>query len=680
MALNPAQAEAVSYVQGPCLVLAGAGSGKTRVITAKIVKLYRDYMVQPQRICALTFTNKAAAEMRERVARELGKDVAARIWISTFHSLGLEIVRLEHDALGLPAQFSLFDENDVRKTLRDILRDEFSALLEEQSERDIISDAMGAISDWKGRLIAPRDLSAEGASSLMGQIYRSYSDYLKSCHALDFDDLIFLTTRLLKTNDYLRQKWSQCFRYVLVDEYQDTNETQYQMLRILISGNLQFTVVGDDDQSIYAWRGARPENIRLLADDFPNLKVIKLEQNYRSMGRILNCANVLISHNPHLFTKTLRASPDKEGGQKILVMECASETEEAYIVTALIKGKLYEKRVSPGQIAVLYRSNSQSRLLEQELRLAHIPCMVSGGDSFFDQTEVKDIICYCRLIANFKDHQAFVRIANVPPRGIGRETLHAINELAAAKSLSGLEACMLPELKERLKPAQLKAVNDFVILMTRLRQKLLNHQDAELARTLIEDIGYERHLRASALSPKAADYQIKSVHTLMEWIGELIRGRFGEARLDFARAVERMGLKELMEKRADNDSVEAVQLMTLHASKGLEFPMVILIGMEENILPHRNSMEGAGSVEEERRLAYVGITRAMRSLTLTWCRSRRNGGETHVSRPSRFIDELPPEDLIFHSASKPIEISKERLKNSFDLGVSTISELAKNSR
>ncbi len=673
--LNQAQLEAVQYTKGPCLVLAGAGSGKTRVITSKIVNLQRNYQIPPFRICALTFTNKAAGEMRERTALELGAETASKIWISTFHSLGLELLKLEHRAAGLPKNFTLFDEHDVNRVLKEILRTQFSSLLTGSSSKDALERSKTLIANWKTRLLAPDEVDS---NSVFSEVYAAYDAYLNACQCVDFEDLIYLPTRLLLNNDKLREKWQSCFFYVLVDEYQDTNETQYQLLKILTGGARSFTVVGDDDQSIYSWRGAKPQNLKTLSIDFPDLKVIKLEQNYRSSGRILNCANTLIANNPHLYEKTLFS--EHPLGSKITVVRCADEECEALRITSEIKAGHFQEKAPWSSFAVLYRSNFQSRFLEKCLFEEGIPFLISGGTSFFDLQEIKDIMAYCRLISNLKDNAAFLRIINVPRRGIGEHTIKIIAETASKSGTSNFEACLNPVLVDKLLPAQHRSVNEFMFLITKLRQMLLNRKDSYLAENLVGLIGYERYLRSNSETRSAAvEYKLKNVNTFMDWILDMIRGRHGQDPLSFAHAVEKMGLKELQDRKNSTDNDDAVQLMTLHSSKGLEFPSVFLMGMEENILPHKESLETGsegGGLEEERRLAYVGITRAQKKLMITWCKKRKRYSTDIYPQMSRFIKEMAQEDLLYFEEEDLPEESEQKRAGNLNSAADFLKELA----
>lgn len=649
MQLNEAQQEAVSYVDGPCLVLAGAGSGKTRVITAKITALIRIHAMLPESICAVTFTNKAAAEMRERVAADLGADTAKRITISTFHSLGLNMIRRDHQTFGLGRNFSLFDQYDSQKVLGDIIKERFPQLLTEYSEKTLSEQAAARISLWKSSLVSPEDV--ENKTLWTAMVYDQYTQYLRACNAVDFDDLIFLVTTKLRTDESFRDKWQEMFSYVLVDEYQDTNENQYQLLKALTAGRKRFTVVGDDDQSIYSWRGARPENITSLAEDFPDLKVIKLEENYRSTGHILHCANGLIAHNQHMFTKTLRAHSGD--GPRIQVLEVATEDDESARVAELIFRHKYHHRTSFKDYAVLYRSNFQSRSLEKAFRENHIPCVITGGSSFFEQQEIKDLMAWCRVICNPRDDAALLRIINVPRRGIGAESIATLSSAAKAGGKALYDSMLNSNIIKQLNPRQMQAVAGFVILLTTLRQMLIAKRDADLARTLLDHLNYENYLKATNENPAAADIRIKNSRSFMQWIGDLIAGKRDQEPLNFLEAVDKLGLREMLDRQSgDPADAEAVQMMTFHAAKGLEFPYVFMVGVEEGILPHRNSIEAPSGIEEERRLCYVGITRARRELTITLCRQRRIRAqdqaqdlEIKFNTPSRFLHEMPKEDL-----------------------------------
>lgn len=500
MKLNDAQQSAVNYVSGPCLVLAGAGSGKTRVITTKIVSLIRDHNIAPVNILAVTFTNKAAAEMRERVKKEIGKESAGQITISTFHSLGLNILKVEYASIGLSRNFTLFDQYDSLKVIKDLVRENYPQLLIDNSEKEVIEDIANDISNFKSSLLRPEDIKTR---TIRVEIYDAYEKYLQACNAADFEDLIFKTTLLLRDNEDVRQRWATAFRYTLVDEYQDTNETQYQLLKFLTSKYNCFTVVGDDDQSIYAWRGARPENIKVLASDYKNLKVIKLEQNYRSTQHILNCANTLISHNDHVFSKTLFTKESQ--GRKVQVMETQNDQAEAERVVQQILSHQFRNRTDWKDYAVLYRSNSQSKVLEKAFHEARIPCFITGGTSFFEQVEIKDMLSWCRVICNPYDDAALLRVINVPRRGIGHETINALFDRARETGLSLYECALNPNITNTLLPKQKKALAEFVLLLTNMRNYILNEKDQKLAQDLVELIGYNSYIKANTESKVAIE-------------------------------------------------------------------------------------------------------------------------------------------------------------------------------
>lgn len=677
MQLNAAQQEAVTYTQGPCLVLAGAGSGKTRVIITKIAYLLRNNLAQPAQILAVTFTNKAAAEMRERIALEVGPEISSQLTICTFHSLGRQILKEQAQLLRLGSHFSIFDETDTLKILKGIIASDYSTLKSTQSA-DYLSTVASHISRWKGELKNPSSILKDPKSDhITAELYQKYSDYLRACNAVDFDDLIYLPTRLLLLNEKVRSYYQQRYRYIMVDEYQDTNHTQYYLLMCLVASNQRFMVVGDDDQSIYSWRGARPENIKQLTVDFPELKVIKLEQNYRSTSRILHCANSIIAHNQHLFSKTLYSGI--EGGEPIRVVTCNDNEQSCEYIAAEILGHRFDHRSKWGDYAILYRSNSQSRDMEKALMSAHIPCKITGDTSFFARMEVKDIMAWCRVLTNPKDDAALLRIINVPHRGIGAQTIKIMTELGRKFNRCLYDCAISQEIHSALNKQQVDALCSFLGLLFDLRHKLAQHHDLEVCRTLIDKIGYRGYLRAENASTNAFEWKLKNVQILMGWIEELLTGQknnsFGKSstagaagaasdlnqplEMRFGEAVERLGLREMMDKKADEDEEQdAVQMMTLHAAKGLEFPVVFLLGMEEGILPHRTSIE-EHNIEEERRLAYVGVTRAQKELTLVVARQRKQGNSIVQQEPSRFIGEMPKEELTFIDLAKPQKQSKE---------------------
>lgn len=596
----------------------------------KIVSLIRDHNIAPVNILAVTFTNKAAAEMRERVKKEIGKESAGQITISTFHSLGLNILKVEYASIGLSRNFTLFDQYDSLKVIKDLVRENYPQLLIDNSEKEVIEDIANDISNFKSSLLRPEDIKTR---TIRVEIYDAYEKYLQACNAADFEDLIFKTTLLLRDNEDVRQRWATAFRYTLVDEYQDTNETQYQLLKFLTSKYNCFTVVGDDDQSIYAWRGARPENIKVLASDYKNLKVIKLEQNYRSTQHILNCANTLISHNDHVFSKTLFTKESQ--GRKVQVMETQNDQAEAERVVQQILSHQFRNRTDWKDYAVLYRSNSQSKVLEKAFHEARIPCFITGGTSFFEQVEIKDMLSWCRVICNPYDDAALLRVINVPRRGIGHETINALFDRARETGLSLYECALNPNITNTLLPKQKKALAEFVLLLTNMRNYILNEKDQKLAQDLVELIGYNSYIKANTESKVAIEVKTKNVKTLLCWIEDLINGRRGGEKLNFIEAVDKLGLREMMDRQSDDKDNDAVQMMTLHASKGLEFPYVFLVGMEEGSLPHKNSLPtdenpDNDNVAEERRLAYVELPE--RAKNLPFCLQNRVMPEAHRQR------------------------------------------------
>jgi ATP-dependent DNA helicase Rep len=633
--LNPRQREAVRYIDGPLLVLAGAGSGKTSVITRKIAYLVEDCGVKARHIAAVTFTNKAAREMKERVGKLLGGSSAKGLTVSTFHQLGLKIIRSELKELGLKSGFSIFDSQDSQTLLKDIL------IQEHGSDGDQADHIQHQISNWKNDRVLPEQAiaTAKGPSDMLcAQAYRRYQRALKAYNALDFDDLILLPTVLFERSPDILEKWQRLIHYLLVDEYQDTNSSQYLLVKQLVGTSGGLTVVGDDDQSIYAWRGARPENLNQLQEDFPGLKLVKLEQNYRSTARILKAANTLIANNDHVFEKRLWS--ELGYGDPLRVIRCNDENHEADQVVAEIQDHKLRKRTSFGDYAILYRGNHQSRLIELALQQQQVPYHMSGGTSFFARNEVKDIMAYLRLIINENDDNAFLRIANVPRRKLGASTLEALGNYANEQQCSMSEACSSIG-PDQLPQASLGRLQEFFDWMATIRRRCEGGDGVEAVRQMLRDIDYEQWLIQLSSNEDIAERRMGNVYFLIDSMQKLMDD--DETGLD--EAISRLVLRDLMEQQEEEDaSPESVQLMTLHASKGLEFPHVYLIGMEERLLPHRVSIE-EDNIAEERRLAYVGITRARETLTMTMAMRRRQYGETISCDPSRFLEELPADDL-----------------------------------
>ncbi|QBY04307.1 DNA helicase Rep [Thalassotalea sp. HSM 43] len=653
MQLNPRQNEAKNYVSGPCLVLAGAGSGKTGVICQKISYLIQECDYKARNIAAVTFTNKAAREMKERMTKMLGRDLSRGLTVSTFHSLGLDIVRRELKILGFKPGFTLFDDQDTLALLKELTEKELDG------DKELLSRLQSTISNWKNDLLLPDSVlkRASGADEvLFAEFYQRYHQHMRAYNALDFDDLILIPTLLLRNYDEVKQRWQKKIQYLLVDEYQDTNTSQYEMVKYLVGERARFTVVGDDDQSIYSWRGAKPQNLVLLGKDFPNLKLIKLEQNYRSSGRILKCANVLIANNPHVYDKSLFS--ELSYGPELRVVKTKNEDHEAERVAGELLGHRFLNKSKYKDYAILYRGNFQSRVIEKVLMQNRIPYKISGGTSFFSRSEIKDIMAYLRLIVNPDDDNAFLRIVNVPKREIGPATLEKLGSFANIKQISMFAASFDPDLERSLSGRGLAAVQKFGRMIVETEDNANRGDSAAVLRSFIQSINYEDWLYDTSPSPKAAEMRMKNVTTLFSWVTDMLEGTERDEPMTLAQVVTRLTLRDMMERGEDEDDADQVQLMTLHASKGLEFPYVYLIGMEEGMLPHQTSID-EDNVEEERRLAYVGVTRAKRELVFTYAQERRQYGEVIRTEPSRFLYEMPQDDLQWEQSGKRKQSAQE---------------------
>jgi len=662
--LNPQQTRAVHHQGGPLLVLAGAGSGKTSVITHRIAHLVAAGRVAARHITAVTFTNKAAREMKQRIAAQLARTEARGLRVSTFHQLGLDILRGELGLLGLRPGFSLFDGDDTRNLLQQI------QVVAEEAPLDW---AQARISQWKNLLVSPqqaRSAAADAAEEKLAELYRSYQQALTAYNAVDFDDLIALPVRLFTEHRERLDQWRRRIRHLLVDEYQDTNGAQYELIRLLVADHRQLTVVGDDDQSIYAWRGARPENLTELQRDFPDLEVIKLEQNYRSSARILKAANTLIANNEHLFLKTLWC--DRGLGEPVRVIRCASEEAEAERVVNEILQLRVRRGLPLGAFAVLYRGNHQARPVEMKLRQLAISYQLSGGTSFYARTEIRDLLAYLRLLVNPDDDAAFLRIINTPRRQIGPATLEKLGTYAAQRGLSLYAACGELGLAALLEPASRERLHRFRAWFERGADACRTGGVAAI-RTLLEDMDYNGWVAQHAGSAAAAEARLRNVELLLTQIGNaLARQAEDDGEPDLAAAIGRLLLFDLLDRQDSDADGDRVQLLTLHAAKGLEFPHVFLIGMEEGLLPHRNSID-SGDIAEERRLAYVGLTRARETLTLTLAGRRRQFGETQETTPSRFLDELPAGELEREGFGEPL--SPERQRQQADAALTALKAL-----
>ncbi|CAM2889842.1 DNA helicase Rep [Vibrio ordalii] len=655
MKLNPRQDEAVKYVSGPCLVLAGAGSGKTRVITNKIAYLVQQCDYKARNIAAVTFTNKAAREMKARVAQTLGKAESKGLLVSTFHTLGLNIIRREYQFLGLKAGFSLFDDQDQLALLKELTEKQL------EGDKDLLRQLLSTISNWKNNMLTPEQAKgfAQGEQQqLFAHCFDLYQKQMKAYNALDFDDLILMPVLLLQNNAEVRQRWQNRIRYLLVDEYQDTNTSQYELVKLLVGERGRLTVVGDDDQSIYSWRGAKPQNLVLLGQDYPNLKLIKLEQNYRSTSRILRAANILIANNPHVYEKTLFSEIPE--GEKLKVLLAKNEDHEAERVTGELIAHKFLNRTEYRDYAILYRGNHQSRLIEKSLLQNRVPYKLSGGTSFFARAEIKDIMAYLKVLVNPDDDNAFLRIVNTPKREIGPVTLEKLGSYANMRGKSLFSASFELGLEHHLSGRGLDNLRQFTQWLVVISDQAERGNTVEAVRSLVRDIHYEDWLYETSASPKAAEMRMKNVSDLYSWIVADLEGdNYDQQEKSLKEVVQRLTLRDMMERSEEEDESDAVQLMTLHASKGLEFPYVYLIGTEEGILPHQTSID-EDNVEEERRLMYVGITRAQRELTFTMCKERRQYGELLKPTQSRFLDELSFDDVEWEQSKKPVS-QEERM-------------------
>jgi ATP-dependent DNA helicase Rep len=630
--LNPQQREAIHYLDGPLLVLAGAGSGKTRVITQKIAYLVQDCGFQPRNVAAITFTNKAAKEMQERIGKLLSKPQADDLQISTFHSLGVRILREEAKALGYKPRFSIFDSADCAGIIGEAAK---------TVDKATLRIVQSIISNWKNALVTPEAAlhrARDEHEKLAAHAFLTYEATLKAYQAVDFDDLIGLPVVLFQQHPEIADKWQNRLRYLLVDEYQDTNACQYQLLKLLTGVRAQFTAVGDDDQAIYGWRGADIENLKKLPTEFPALKVIKLEQNYRSTVRILKAANNVIAHNEKLFDKKLWS--ELGHGDQISVTACRDNDAEAEGVVMKLQAHRFEQRSKFKDYAILYRSNHQARGFEEYLRDHRIPYLLSGGKSFFDKAEIKDITAYLRLLTNEDDDPAFIRAATTPKRGIGAATLQVLGTYAGERHISLFQAAFEEGFAQRVQPRQLDPLLEFCQFINRTQERATREPAHQVLPDLLKAIDYETFLYDHE-EERTAQTRWANVCQFAEWLNK--KGELdGKTLIDLTQSI---ALINMLDKQNDEE-VDAVQLSTLHAAKGLEYKHVFLVGIEEGILPHRESTEPS-KIEEERRLMYVGITRAQQSLHISWCERRKQAREFIPCEPSRFIDEMGKDDVRF---------------------------------
>lgn len=642
--LNPRQLEAVKYISSPLLVLAGAGSGKTSVITQKINYLINECGYPAHKIAAVTFTNKAAREMKERVTslarqREGGGNIRG-LTISTFHHLGLTIIRREHKKLGFKSGFSIFDSQDSASLLKSLLHKE-AEISDEQ-----LKFLQSTISNWKNQLLLPEQATqnaTEPETIFAARVYTQYQRHLRAFNAVDFDDLILLPVTLFQEHADVLERWQNRIHYLLVDEYQDTNTGQYLLVKLLVGPRSGLTVVGDDDQSIYSWRGAKPENMIQLEKDYPSLKLIKLEQNYRSNNNILTAANTLIANNPHIYDKKLWSQLGL--GDQIRVIVCPNQDTEVERIALEILSLCVNKRLRFRDFAVLYRGNHQARTLELQLQAHQIPYQITGGTSFFSKAEIKDLMAYLRLMVNPDDDNAFLRSINTPRRKIGPSILEGLSTYANEREIPLLQACSEMGLGQFLETKQQEKLSRFAHWLNNIREQSQRGDSIAAIREMLADIDFEGWIHQNAKSQSAAERAIGNVEMLMGSLQKsLSKDEEEGGDEDIEAAINKLILRDLLERQEEEDIDNQVQLMTLHAAKGLEFPYVFIMGMEEELLPHRNSIEN-DDIEEERRLAYVGITRAQQNLTFTLARKRKTFGESTSTTPSRFLEELP-QDLL----------------------------------
>ncbi|WP_067869785.1 DNA helicase Rep [Neptuniibacter marinus] len=667
--LNPRQKEAVDYIGGPLLVLAGAGSGKTSVITRKIAYLINACGIAGRNIAAVTFTNKASREMKERVNALLeGNPAGKGLTVATFHNLGLTIIKREHKHLGFKSGFSIFDDQDTKALLKDLM-------LQNNEESDQVDIVRNQISSWKNEMLTPAQALASAQlpqDILCARAYEQYEQHLRAYNAVDFDDLILVPVRLFEEHPKVLERWQNRLRYLLVDEYQDTNLSQYRLVKLLVGHRGALTVVGDDDQSIYAWRGARPENLVQLEKDYPSLKVVKLEQNYRSTSRILKAANTLIANNPHVYEKTLWS--DMGMGDPIRVIHTRNEDAECDRIATETLDLHLRNNIQFKDMAILYRGNFQARLLEMKLQHYQVPYKLNGGTSFFARAEIKDLMSYLKVLVNPDDDNAFLRIINLPRREIGPSTLQKLGQYSVERQISMFNACEELGLEQVMPANALERLRRFCSWMKHIYRQC--HQGDPIAAIyeMMRDIDYEGWIAQNSSSDAMAEKRMQNVHFLMDSLKSTMeRLQEDEPDAGIQEAINRLILIDMLDRQEEEDDSNRVQLMTLHASKGLEFPHVFLMGMEEELLPHRNSIE-TDNIEEERRLAYVGITRAKRCLTITLAKQRKQYGEVLDCLPSRFLDELPPEDLEIEGAGEKCPVQNQKrgqatlnsLKNMFD--------------
>jgi DNA helicase II / ATP-dependent DNA helicase PcrA len=632
--LNPAQREAVTYPNGPLLVLAGAGSGKTRVLTTRITRLIAELGVAPDRILAVTFTNKAAGEMRERIARQLGREPAG-MWMGTFHAIGARIVRRAASQLHRTPSFTIYDEDEQLSVIKRLM-ERHKIPPKQYAPRAI----RAAISDAKNALVSVDEyskLARDPFAQAVALVYNDLEMALRTANAVDFDDLLVLPVRLLESHEKVLAKWQQRFDHILVDEYQDTNRAQYRFVKLLGRAHQNVCVVGDDDQSIYGWRGADIRNILDFTKDFPSAGVVRLEENYRSVPPILELANVVISENTSRMGKTLR--PTRSGGERVTMIRSLDERDEAEWVLQDVMSRRAQKGAMLRDVAVLYRTNAQSRTLEESCRRHSVPYRLVGSVRFYDRREIRDLMAYLRLIANPSDDEAFRRAIGAPRRGVGDTTVEQLAESARVAGVALFAAASDPQMLDSLRPAARTALTGFVALIEKFRADVSEYAVDELLKELVIQINYAEHLKSEG--EDIARERLDNVRELISGAAETVTeagGEVGESALDSF--LQRAALIADVDALKDADS-DAITLMTMHNAKGLEFPIVYVTGLEDGLFPLARAYEDPPLLEEERRLFYVGITRAQQTLSLTYAEERRRAGEIVRSRASSFLSAIP---------------------------------------
>ena len=643
--LNPQQRTAVLHTDGPTLVLAGAGSGKTRVIIEKIAHLIQCNRYPARRIAAITFTNKSAKEMRQRIKKRIGSQAIEDLTVSTFHALGLKFLQIDYEAAGLKRGFSVFDKSDTIYLIKEILS---------YATPEIIQNAHAKISQAKNSGLTPDDMLRAARTPLEKQnadIFFRYQSRLAAFNAVDFDDLLCLPVKVLAADANILSAWRERIGYLLIDEYQDTNHVQYQLLKYLAGPAAHFTCVGDDDQSIYGWRGANPENIALLCKEYHNLKLIKLEQNYRCPNRILRASNALIAKNSHLHSKSLWS--DRDDGARIRIWECRDNHHEAEKVAAEILYLSQTKQACWQDFSILFRSNFQSKPLEKALQLLSIPYHLTGGTAFLDYQEIKDVLAWLRLVTNPHDDLSFLRAVQSPKRDIGVASIAKIAEMASSHGLPLLRAAESISVLKKLSPRVANSLRNFTDLIAALRQQSRHLAPAEMVQRVIDDAGIIEQLRRQAKNNSSFERSKSHLDDLSAWFEASSRSR----------PVSDLTAQLMLLSRDDKDNTSnQVRLMSLHASKGLEFPFVFIVGCEDGQIPHQVSID-QGQIEEERRLFYVGMTRAKEKLWLSYSQSSQKFNDVLHRQPSRFLDELPHDELERDGADPAADAHQRRVRS-----------------